>query len=60
MTISVDEYHDGFRIHWDQHNFADNEGISYHLQVEKPVHPPACACVGSVVILQEQEYVYLH
>ena len=32
-NIFVNEYHDGFRINWDQHNFADNEGISYHLQV---------------------------
>jgi hypothetical protein len=31
-NISVDEYHDGFRIWWDRHSLADNEGISYHLQ----------------------------
>ena len=33
-NITVDEYHDGFRIFWDRHSLADNEGISYHLQVQ--------------------------
>ena len=32
-NLCCDEYHDGFRVVWDGHHFADNEGISYHLQV---------------------------
>lgn len=26
-------YHDGIRITWEGHNFADNMGITYHLQM---------------------------
>lgn len=37
-NIFVDEYHDGFRINWDRHNLADNEGISYHLQVHNSIY----------------------
>lgn len=33
QNLYCDAYHDGIRIFWDGHILADNEGISYHLQV---------------------------
>lgn len=32
-NLYLQPYHDGIRISWESHNFADNQGISYHLQV---------------------------
>ena len=32
-NLRVDAYHDGIRISWDSYDFADNQGMSYHLQV---------------------------
>ena len=37
QDITVDEYHNGFRVFWNKHSLADNEGISYHLQVHSHV-----------------------
>ena len=31
--MHLQPYHDGMRISWEGHNFADNQGISYHLQM---------------------------
>ncbi len=31
----VDAFYDGFRISWEQQNYADNQAISYHLQMAK-------------------------
>ncbi len=31
--VYVQPYHDGIRVSWDPHHYADNQGISYHLQV---------------------------
>lgn len=33
--ISVQAFHNGFRIMWEEQNFADNQAISYHLQMAK-------------------------
>lgn len=33
--INVKSYYDGFRISWEEQNFADSQAISYHLQVAK-------------------------
>lgn len=48
-SITVDAYHDGFRIVWDKHNLADNEGISYHLQVHE--HFPSHSFLFRLTIL---------
>ena len=44
QNVYCDAYHDGFRVFWDGHNFTDNEGISYHLQVST----------------KNSDYVFLH
>ena len=31
--VALEAYHDGIRISWAPHNFVDNQGISYHLQM---------------------------
>ena len=31
--VFLQPYHDGIRVTWDGHNYADNVGISYHLQM---------------------------
>ena len=33
--IRVESFYDGFRVSWDEQNFADNTAISYHLQQSK-------------------------
>lgn len=30
-----DSYHNGFRVYWQGHNYVDNQGISYAVQVAK-------------------------
>jgi len=31
--LHLQPYHDGVRVSWEGHDLADNQGISYHLQV---------------------------